>query len=178
MNTLLVVVLIIVFLVWFKELSMAARQRTLTKSLLAVVKRADVILQDNLCKCEGTVAAASLKLLEIATPRMWLRRNIEAARTVLASLGGDTNQFTADDNATMAHLLDSEQTLLARRRVAFERNPCFHYGNGSAAKQKLIKQILYYERHGHGHYGIARVWCRHCLVSWEQQWEIAVSGGR
>ncbi|HBB88243.1 MAG TPA: hypothetical protein DC047_11565 [Blastocatellia bacterium] len=171
MTALLGIVLIIAFLFWLKGLTTAIRQRMLTKSLLRLLKRADVISQDKRSEGEGPVAAASLKLLEIAWPRSWLRRNVEAARTVLAPLDGVINQFSSDDKAVLAHLLDSEQRLLAKRKVAFGDRPCERHGG------KIIVQVLYYERHGHGHFGIARVWCRHCLVSWEQQWEIAVSGG-
>ena len=141
-TTVIGVLVITALLVWMRELTTAVRQRSLTKSLLAVLKRIPAISQDERSESERAVAAASLILAEIAWPRRWLRRNVEAARTVLASIDGVPNHFASGDKGHFARLLDLEQALLVKRKVALDGVWCSHLSDSSAFEKKLIVPVL------------------------------------
>lgn len=183
--------LLVIFLVWFSRLTKAVKQRSLTNALLTLLRRIDTTmpgvlnpLREKVAAAEQAVAVSSLVPSAVITPSAWLRTNLEAARAVMLPIEPVIDRLAASELAALTAMLDAEQKLLARNKVAFSPNPgsfaCRHIGSPTYPPlkdeqfKKLIPQIQFYT-HGNRAYSLS--WCRHCLVAFEDQWEIAVSGG-
>lgn len=181
--------LLVIFLVWFSRLTKAVKQRSLTNALLTLLRRIDTTMpgvlnphREEVAAAEQAVAASSLGPSAVITPRAWLRTNLEAARAVMLPIDPVIDRLAASELAALTAMLNAEQKLLARNKVAFSPYPgssaCRHYSRYPPLEgeqfKKLIPQIQYYAQ---GNRAYSRRWCRHCLVAFEDRWEIAVSGG-
>jgi hypothetical protein len=185
------IVLLVLFLSWFSRLVKAVKQRSLTRALRKLLRRIGTTMpgvlnphQEQVEAAEQAVSATSLGLSIVVTPSAWLRRNLEAARAVMLPIESVINRLAASELASLTAMLDAEQNLLARNKVAFSPYPgssaCRHISGNTALRltekqfKKLIPQIQFHTR---GNRAYSRSWCRHCFVAFEDQWGIAVSGG-
>jgi hypothetical protein len=180
--------LLVILLIWFSRLVRAVRQRSLTNALLTLLRRIDTTQpglldphREMVSAAQQAVAASSVELSSIFTPSAWLRANLDAARAVVLALDAVIKRIAADDQAALTPLLNAEQKLLARNKLAFSPYPgssaCRHISHQRLTREQfkgLIPQIQFHTR---GNRAYSRSWCRHCLVAFEDQWEIAVSGG-
>jgi len=183
------IVLLAIGFVWLSRLVKAVKQRRLTNALLKLLRRIDTTQpglldphRDTVAAAQQAVAASSAGPSSIFTPGVWLRDNLEAARAVMLAVDAVIKRITPADLAALTPLLDAEQTLLARDKRAFSPDTgliaCRHVSLyprlTSEQADQLIPQI---EFHTRGNKAYSRNWCRHCLVAFEGQWGIAVSGG-
>lgn len=181
--------LLVIFLVWFSRFTKAVKQRSLTNALLALLRRIDTIMpgvlsphREKVASAEQAVAASSLRPLAVIRPGAWLRTNLEAARAVMLPIDPIIDRLEASELAALTAMLNAEQKLLARNKVALSPYPkfsvCRHCSVYPPLKdeqfKKLIPQIQFYSQ---GNRAYSRSWCRHCFLAFEDQWEIAVSGG-
>lgn len=184
--------LLVIGLVWLKRLASALRQRRLSKALLRLLQRMDTgqpgvfdPQRAALAAAQQAVAASAWAPLSVLRPSAWLRANLEAARALMVIVDALGKNISAGDQTALTRLLDAEQKLLARSKLAFSPNPgssaCRHIVNPPFDRHKhedqwraLIPQI---EFHTQGNRAFSRSWCRHCLTGFEDQSAIAVNGG-
>lgn len=183
--------LLVILLIWCSRLVTAVKQRSLTKELHALLRRISAMMpdvfspqQEKISAAELAFTAASSGLSAVFTPGTCLQTNLAAARAAILPIETAINRLAPGETATLTALLDSEQQLLARNNAAFLNEPgsyaCRHIRNppyppmSDAQIKKLIPQI---EFHTKGNRAYSRHWCRQCLIGFEDQWGIAVSGG-
>jgi hypothetical protein len=171
--------LLVLLLYWFSRLAKAVKQRSLTNALLKLLRRIGTTMpgvlnlhQEQVAAAEQAVSAASLGPSVVITPSAWLRTNLEAARAVMLPIEPVIERLAASELASLTALLDAEQNLLARNKVAFSPNPgsfaCRHISDGTTLRltetqiKKLIPQIQF---HTQGNRAYSRSWCRHCFRS-------------
>jgi hypothetical protein len=179
-------------LVWFIRLVRAVRQRRLTRALLKLLQRIDTAqpgLFDShsevVAAAQQAVAASAVGPSSLFRPSAWLRANLAAARAVMLAVDAVDKRITESDQAALTLLLNAEQKLLARNKLAFSPNPgsyaCRHVAHPPYEPQMTDQQwrelIPHIRFHTEGNRAYSRRWCRHCLVGFEDQWAIAVSGG-
>lgn len=184
--------LLAICLVWLIRLVRAVKQRRLTNALLKLLQRIDTAQpgifdphRDMVAAAQQAVVASSVGPSSLFRPSAWLRANLDAARAVMLAVDAVIKRITESDQAALNLLLNAEQKLLARNKLAFSPTPgfavCRHVAHPPYQPQMtdeqwrtLIPQIEFYTQ---GNRAYSRRWCRHCLVGFEDQWTIAVSGG-
>jgi hypothetical protein len=176
----------IVVAVWLVRVVRAVRQLLLARALEAL-KRRVADSQPGLLESETyrwvkvKTRAKSAAPLGPLTPRAWLGRHLDRARDVTVLLSNVRNELSPDNALDLERLLDAEQRLLSRSKVAFTHElpdyACPHVAGRMFEDDEYRKEIpqLWYAPQGNR--ASERRWCRHCLLAFEQSWPIAVSGG-
>ena len=120
-------------------------------------------------------------MIRLCPPSAWLRTNLGAARATMLAVDAVVKRITVSDQAALTPLLNAEQNLLARNKLAFSPYPgssaCRHISHHRLTDEQLRELIQQIQFRTQGNRAYSRSWCRHCLVAFEDQWEIAVSGG-
>ena len=183
----LAAVAFIVVAVWFVRVVRAIRQIVLTSALLSLNRRivstqAGLLEGDSYRWVKPKTRTGSEAPFGPLTPRAWLGKHLDRAREVTVLLSNVRDRLSPDAARDLTRILDAEQRLLARNRVAFSPEPGFyacphiseHVFKDDQEYKKAIPQIWYIPQ---GNRALSRRWCRYCLLGFEESWAIAVSGG-
>jgi len=181
--------LIAMLFIWFRGVVRALRQRGLTNALIKLQRRIDLSMtevsspsREKLPAAVGSSSQPAAGSSTVFTPGAWLRGHLETARATILSIEPVIDRLPVSETTALTAILDSEQRLLARSKVAFSSDTaycaCRHHRSSPTMEVEQLKKMtpqIHFRTNGNRAY--SRNWCRHCLIAFESQWEIAVSGG-